>query len=104
MKLVIAIVNSDDSNNVVNGITKAGFYATKLPTTGGFMRAGNVTILVGVEDEKVDEVIEIVKTYSSERSELVYPMLPGSVIAPAVKVNVGGATIFVLDVEQFYKV
>ena len=107
MKLVIAIVKSDDSHNVMSELTKAGFYATKLSTTGGFLRAGNSTILVGVEDEKTKEVIEIIKEYSSERTELLQPFFPlqgSEIMAPMVNVSVGGATIFVLDVEQFYKV
>ena len=51
MKLLIAVINSDDSHIVLDEITKAGFYATKLSTTGGFLRAGNLTLLMGVEDE-----------------------------------------------------
>lgn len=51
MKLLVAIINSDDSHNVIGEITKAGFYATKLSTTGGFLRTGNLTLLMGVEDE-----------------------------------------------------
>ena len=56
MKLVVAIVNNDDSHAVLSEITRAEFSATKLSTSGGFLRAGNVTLLIGVEDERVSEL------------------------------------------------
>ena len=106
MKLLIAVINSDDSHIVLDEITKAGLYATKLSTTGGFLRAGNLTLLMGVEDEKVDELLEILRTNCRKREELT-PVVPtyssGLVNAIPVKITVGGATVFVLDVDQFYK-
>ena len=54
MKLVIGIINSDDANDLLAEITKASFQATKLSTSGGFLKMGNVTVLVGVEDEQVE--------------------------------------------------
>ena len=106
MKLLIAVINSDDSHVVLDEITKAGFYATKLSTTGGFLRAGNLTLLMGVDDDKVDELLEILRTNCRKREELT-PVVPtyssGLVNAIPVKITVGGATVFVLDVDQFYK-
>ncbi|MBP3938048.1 MAG: cyclic-di-AMP receptor [Clostridia bacterium] len=106
MKLIIAIINSDDSQNVLSEITKEGFYATKLSTTGGFLRAGNLTLLMGVEDDKVDFLLDILRTNCKKREEItsVTPSF-GSGMIPTipVKITVGGATVFVLDVEQFYK-
>lgn len=106
MKLLIAIINSDDAHKVMNEITKAGFYATKLTTTGGFLRTGNLTLLMGVEDEKVDEVLELLRENSRKREEIT-PVIPGYdtgvMNAIPVKITVGGATVFVLDVEQFHK-
>lgn len=106
MKLIIAIINSDDSQNVLSEITKAGFYATKLSTTGGFLRAGNLTLLMGVEDDKVDELLEILRNNCRKRDEItpVIPSLEGGLVpAIPVKITVGGATVFVIDVEQFHK-
>ncbi len=106
MKLLIAVINSDDAHNVLDEITKAGFYATKLSTSGGFLRAGNLTLLMGVDDEKVDELLEILRANCRKREELT-PVVPtyssGIVNAIPVKITVGGATVFVLDVEQFHK-
>ena len=58
MKLIIAIISNDDSYDVLSELTKAGFDATKLSTTGGFLSAGNVTLLIGVEDSRVDYTVE----------------------------------------------
>lgn len=106
MKLIIAIINSDDSQNVLSEITKAGFYATKLSTTGGFLRAGNLTLLMGVEEDKVDELLELLRLNCRKRDEItpVMPSMEGGLIpAIPVKITVGGATVFVIDVEQFHK-
>lgn len=104
MKLIIAIINHDDANAVTQSLTRHGFSSTKLATTGGFLMAGNVTILVGVDEEKVQEVIDIIREQSHSRKQMIptttemsygyYPTVP-------VEVNVGGATIFVVDIERF---
>ena len=106
MKLLIAIVNNDDSAVVASALTKENFVVTKLSTTGGFLMVGNTTFLIGTEDEKVDEVIGIIKTFSHKRKQVVgdetefdftlFKSVP-------VEVTVGGAAIFVLDVENFIK-
>lgn len=107
MKLIVAIINSDDSQSVLSEITKAGFYATKLSTTGGFLRAGNLTLLMGVEDNQVDELLEILRANCKKRKEIT-PLMPsinsGLFSAMPVEVTVGGATVFVIDVEQFHKI
>lgn len=106
MKLVIAIINNDDSSKVLSEIGRAGLYATKLSTTGNFLRAGNITLIMGVDEDRLDETLEIIKNNCSKREE-VTSALPGYVteLMPSVpvKITVGGATVFVLDVEQFHK-
>ena len=107
MKMIIAILNADDASTVVQNLMKNGFSVTKLSATGGSLRAGNVTVLIGVDNSKVQDVIDIISTYSKSRKQLIpttseaginfYPSMP-------VEVTVGGATIFVLDVERFEKV
>jgi uncharacterized protein YaaQ len=107
MKLVIGIVNSDDAGDLLAEITQASFQATKLSTSGGFLKMGNATILVGVEDEKVDEVIGIFKNCCSRRTQMVPTAPPfigeGFLSAAPVEVTIGGATIFVIDMEKFLK-
>jgi len=107
MKLVIGIINSDDANDLLAEITKASFQATKLSTSGGFLKMGNVTVLVGVEDDKVDEVVEIFKTCCSRRTQMIPTTPPymgeGFVSAAPVQVTIGGATLFVIDVDKMIK-
>ena len=107
MKLVYAIVNSDDSYAVNKGLSKAGIRATKLATTGGFLSKGNTTFMICCSDELVDSVIEICKQYSKKRKQTV----PASAVlerdyalAEPVEVVVGGATIFVTDIQRFEQV
>ena len=108
MKLIVAIINNDDANAVMSGLTKAGYSATKLNTSGGFLRSGNITLLIGVEAKKVDDVVNIVGEHSSQRKKItpVSTTYIGETMLTSmpVEVTVGGATIFVLDVEQFYKI
>jgi len=106
MKLVMSIVNSDDAEQLVNALTQAGYRATTISTTGGFLRQGNATIFVGTEDENVEGVLQLVKENCCTRSEYVSPlppvMEPGEMYIPTpVDVQMGGATVFVLDVVQF---
>jgi len=105
MKLVIAIVSHDDANDVTRSLSGRGFSSTKLSTTGGFLLAGNATLLVGVEESKVDEVIEIIREHSHSRKQMIHSTTDGFNLnfmpAMPVEVTVGGATVFVVDVERF---
>lgn len=107
MKLVYAVVNNDDSYAVNKGLQKAGIRATKLSSTGGFLMAGNTTFMICCRDEQVDMVIEVLKEHSKKRKQLV----PSSTInehgvgdSEPVEVSIGGATIFVTDIERFEQV
>ncbi|MEG0370920.1 MAG: cyclic-di-AMP receptor [Clostridium sp.] len=108
MKLVIAIVHDDDASEVTSKLNKGGYQVTKLATTGGFLRAGNTTILTGVEDEIVPEVKAIIKDTCMTRKATVSPPTSivgggGMYIPSPVEVTIGGATIFVLNVDEFEK-
>ncbi|MDD3429117.1 MAG: cyclic-di-AMP receptor [Oscillospiraceae bacterium] len=106
MKMITAIVNKEDSGAVCNALTKGGFSVTKLSTTGGFLMAGNMTLLIGTEDEKVDEAIELIASCSRQRTEVVPSTANygiGVTTTYPLQVTVGGATIFVTNVERFEK-
>lgn len=106
MKLIIAIVNSEDASAVLSELTGQGFSVTKLATSGGFLRAGNVTMMIGVEEEQVKQALSVIEEFSSQRKQQVpvnSTYIGDSLISVPVEVTVGGATVFVLDVEQFYK-
>ena len=103
MKLIIAIVSNDDANKVQSELTKNGFSITKLATTGGFLMSGNTTLICGTQDEKVDKAISIIGEFSKKRTQMVPSYGVGMYTSFPVEVTVGGATIFVLDVERFEK-
>lgn len=106
MKLITAIVNKEDSKTVSSELIKAGFAVTRLSTTGGFLLAGNTTLLIGTEDEKVDNCISIIAEFSRQRTEIVPSTASygvGVTTAFPLEVTVGGATVFVTNVERFEK-
>jgi uncharacterized protein YaaQ len=106
MKLVLAIVIHDDAHSVIQHLTKGGYQVTKLATTGGFLMVGNTTILIGVDEEKLDAAMEIIGKYSTSRRQVVPTTSEvglGFYSAMPVEVTVGGATVFVLSVDQFRK-
>ncbi|MBO5973382.1 MAG: cyclic-di-AMP receptor [Clostridia bacterium] len=107
MKMIIAIMNSDDAPVVIQNLMKNNFSVTKLSSTGGFLRSGNATVLIGVDESKVQEVIDIVSKFSKSRKQLIPASFEaGACFDPSVpiEVTVGGATIFVVDVDRFEKV
>ena len=103
MKMVFAILAQDDSGPVCANLSQRGFYSTKLATTGGFLQSDNVTLMIGVDDDKVQLVIDIIREYSHSRTEAV-PALQSSDPSRPSHVVVGGATIFVVPVDRFEKV
>jgi len=109
MKMILAIVNDEDGPKVMNELNKRNFGVTKLGSTGGFLRVGNTTLLLGLEEEKVSEAIDIIKSKSKSRKQVVnssiIPNGSGGMYMPyPVEVVVGGATVFVLNIEQYEKV
>jgi len=106
MKLLITIIHERDHSKVSDALLAAGYKFTKISTTGGFLRDGNATLLIGVEDEDIDTVIGLVRDSCKTREQ--YVSLPPPDVMPAgtfipnpVKVSVGGAVIFVVDVDRF---
>lgn len=105
MKLIYVIIRNVDSSHVMESLNKEGFYATKLASTGSFLREGNTTLMIGTEEENVDKVIGIVKKECGPRQQIVSNSVgPAEYISSPVIVNVGGATIFVMDVDRFEQI
>jgi uncharacterized protein YaaQ len=106
MKLVIAVVQDEDSEAAVQALTEREHRVTRLATTGGFLRRGNTTLMIGVDGAQVDDVVAVLRQKCRRRTvftPLVSEtpmMLPSSVV----EVEVGGATVFVLDMERFEQV
>ena len=108
MKLIVAIVQDEDASRLVNNLMSDGFGVTKLATTGGFLRAGNTTLLIGVDDEKYADAMAIIERVCKSRKQMASaPTSVGGVsgvYSPyPIEVTVGGATVFVLTVDQFVK-
>ncbi len=106
MKMIVAIVQSDDAGGLLTQLAERGFRSTRVKTVGGFLRETNATIFLGVEDEQVDTVLRIIRENCVTRRQQVSPvpptMEPGELyLAFPVEVEVGGATVFVLDVARF---
>ena len=108
MKLIIAIVQDEDASRLISTLMNEGHSVTKLATTGGFLRAGNTTLLLGGEDDRVKGALDVIEKVCKSRKQIATSPSPvagtSGVYAPyPLEVVVGGATVFVLDVEQFVK-
>ena len=108
MKLLICVVNSDDAHPLIDALMGEGYRATMISTTGGFLREGNATLLIGVDDENVKDVLKIVKESCHTRTQWVNPLPPtvesGELYMPTpIEVPVGGAVVFIMNVERFEK-
>jgi uncharacterized protein YaaQ len=88
MKLIIAILRDEDSDPISKILVEQEFRVTQVASTGGFLRRGSSTLMVGVDDDKVDNAIEIIRTNISGTDE------PG----------LRRATLFVLKVDRFVQI
>lgn len=108
MKLIIAIVQDQDAPNLIEDLTDNEFGVTKLTSTGGFLKSGNTTLLIGLEEERVDQAKEIIEENCKTReitTSLMTVTMPGDTYIPyPLEVKVGGATLFILDVDQHIRI
>ncbi|MFP4697630.1 MAG: cyclic-di-AMP receptor [Eubacteriales bacterium] len=109
MKLVLTVIHDEDSHKLMDKLTEEGYMATKLASTGGLLRTGNTTLFVGVDKEKVDNVIDIIKSICKTTKQITLlnqPMtsIPEGFVSYPIEVTVGGATIFVVDVDKYLKI
>ncbi len=107
--MVVVIVQAEDAGRLLTQLTRQGFRATRIKTAGGFLREANATIFLGVEDAEVETVMQTVREICVTRRQAMTPvppvMEPGEFFAPyPVEVEVGGATVFVLDVARFERI
>ena len=106
MKLVVAIVHNEDAGALVDALLEREYRATRLHSSGGFLKQSNATIILAVEDEQVEAVMAVVRENCTSRTQVVNPMPPimepGEFFMPyPLEVEVGGATVLVLPVERF---
>ncbi|MBQ7487959.1 MAG: cyclic-di-AMP receptor [Clostridia bacterium] len=111
MKLIIAIVQDEDAGHLVSALMEQGFGVTKLATTGGFLRSGNTTLISGLEDERLDAALKTIEKVCHSHEQVTTTAatpvgasgVGDSFVPYPVRVTVGGATVFVLDVDRFIK-
>lgn len=108
MKLIICIVQDQDSGSLIDDLTEKEYRVTKLSSTGGFLKSGNTTLLIGVDEEQVPSVLGIIEENCKTReltTSLLTVTMPGDTYIPfPLEVKVGGATVFILDVDQHIKI
>lgn len=108
MKLIIAIVQDSDTNRIITALRNSAFRTTKLASTGGFLKEGNTTLMIGCKEKEVDQVLNTIESHGSERSRTISPTYPmRAKVNPQdekpVKIETGGAIVFVLPVDSFYR-
>lgn len=106
MKLVITVVEDSDVAFLMESLVKNGFRATKLASTGGFLLQGNTTLLIGVQDREVEPVLQIIRSTCAPRKKIIPQIaaeLPTAIGVP-VEIEAGGAIVFVLNIDQFWRV
>ena len=109
-KIIYAIVSADDGNRVTDVLNDHRYSVTRLATTGGFLKKGNTTLMIGAEDDKVQEVIDVIKQECGQHQKLTVnmPYISGTTMVNyatmPMTVDVGGATIFVINVDRYEKI
>ncbi|MFL5760556.1 MAG: cyclic-di-AMP receptor [Thermomicrobiales bacterium] len=109
MKLVVSVVQGKDADNLLQALTGKGFRATQINSAGGFLRESNVTLLIGVQDEYVPDVMRIIDENCHSRTQFVNPLMP--IMEPGefymsnpIEVMVGGATVFVVNIARYERI
>ncbi len=108
MKLLLTIVQDADAQALQKALIKSGYSSTKLASTGGFLREGNTTLIIGVEDHEVERVKTIIHETCRERTKTLTSNPPlvdmqEGYLGQPLEVTVGGAVVFVLSVEAYVK-
>lgn len=108
MKLLMTIVQNSDANKLMNRLREVNFQSTKLASSGGFLREGNTTLMIGCEAVRLEEVLAVIKKTCSERSTKISPHYPmGADIGVSstipVEIEIGGAIVFVLPIDSFFR-
>jgi uncharacterized protein YaaQ len=107
-KLIVVVVSPNDGERLMHELVRDGIPATRIGSTGGFLRRGSTTILSGVAEDQVDSVMDLIRRTCPQRSELApvqtLPLVSTATGGPPIEVRTGGAIVFVLDIERFEKI
>jgi uncharacterized protein YaaQ len=109
MKMIITVVQGKDAGALTDKLVAKRYGITRINTSGGFLRESNATFLIGVDDDRVDDVVETIRSVCKTRTRFLNPLPPmsepgGEIYMPnPVEVQVGGATIFILTVDKYLR-
>jgi len=108
MKLLIAVVHGEVAAASMGALNDLGISVTRFASSGGFLQHKNVTLMTGIDDDRIEEVLGLIKENCRTRSEFMNPMPPlvepGDFFVPyPVEAQVGGATVFIMNVDRFEK-
>jgi uncharacterized protein YaaQ len=109
MKLILAVVQDEDTDALTEALISAGYRFTKISTTGSFLRTGNTSLMIGVEDAGTQGVLDILQRTCRRRTQIAVPyspaLEPGLLYMPEnFEVEVGGAVVFVANVSRFERI
>jgi uncharacterized protein YaaQ len=108
MKLIMAVIQHEDEDALVQALEAANVGSTRIGSSGGFLRASNVTMMMAVQDDQVDTILDLLKKHCKRRTRHLYPLLPNlearERFLGSIPVEVGGATVFILPVEQMVRI
>lgn len=111
MKLILAVVQADDANRVVQALNEAGLRVTRIATQGAWLRRENTTLLMGVDDAQVNDVFRVLRSHAQRRTAYINVPAESSALdgmmnasGMPLEVEIGGATVFVLDVERMARI
>ena len=106
MKLLFAFVQNEDVKSLTRALTKRDIKVTRISSSGGFLSSGNSTLMIGVEKDLLQETLDIIEKYSHKRGTAMASQtlssMQGTVTPLPINVTIGGATVFVVDVESFH--
>ena len=104
VKLVLAVIQNEDENALMHAMETRGLGVTRIGSSGGFLRANNVTLMLAVEDDQLEHALDLLKKYCRRRTRQLRPSATGAEARArfpgAVPIQVGGAAVFVLDLER----
>jgi uncharacterized protein YaaQ len=108
MKLIMAVIQHEDEDGLVQALEEATIRSTRIGSSGGFLRASNVTMMIAVQDDQVDTILGLLKKHCKRRTRHLYPLLPNlearERFLGSIPVEVGGATVFILPVERMERI
>lgn len=104
MKLVLAVIQNEDESPLIQAMETRGLGITRIGSSGGFLRANNVTLMMAVEDDQIEHVLDLLNKYCKRRTKQLRPSAPAMEARErfpgAVPIQIGGATVFILNLER----